>query len=95
MGVKDEELASAGINGIEEDEEAAKKARIQASQIGDSKKRIGDNSFATSAQFAAIQDEMTASSFFASLQDRDTDATWLRSDCKPISFLFLHRIELN
>ena len=50
-------------------------------QDKDRKKLIKDVSFRTSAQFDAIKDELKASSVYATIQDRDTDALWTRGDC--------------
>merc|ERR1719399_2273884 len=62
------------------DDDEIKAAKVTASQDKDRKKLIKDVSFRTSAQFDAIKDELKASSVYATIQDRDTDALWTRGD---------------
>jgi hypothetical protein len=64
------------------DDDEIKAAKVTASQDKDRKKLIKDVSFRTSAQFDAIKDELKASSVYATIQDRDTDALWTRGDCE-------------
>ena len=74
------------LDGVEMDDltpDEAAKARaleIRKSQDQDAKGNIKNANFATSAQFSAIQKELVNSSFYASLEDRDTDAWWTNTD---------------
>lgn len=56
------------------------RASFVRSVRSDMKKNIASASFRTSAQFNAISDELKRSSFYKTLEDRDTDAWWTRSD---------------
>ena len=77
----DTDLIGLELDDLTTDE--ANKARalqLRKSQEMDAKKNIKNAGFALSTHFNTIRKELVESSFYASLEERDTDAWWSNRD---------------